>query len=1320
MNRKTEHEPVLKALENILRGIKQKEALNDFKVGYKKLRAELVTIDKLLSNLAKKYGRGEIIADSVDGVKYSSQSLNVAALDADINNILIESESDLNRGEDRRSVVKRLKEESTLLKRLTAITKKTIKDIIINEAAYITLAKAEAGTGPVLKPVAIASETLEALPPSPSSSSTTPEASEPSAPEPSAAAEAPVTEASDTAVPVTFDAEAADAKVDLSEAEAKSEDRVNSWVKKLGFVKAGGIIAIKPSHEALNAQTIKAFIVLVQEVLSLLNAFKNKGFHEGKENIPVVHDLIEAFLPLAIDGKVVTPAKGDLFNNEWMVNLLILHLYVNSVLIAKTREAGTLSEDEGVDLETLSETLKELLHPSIKSMLTSRGVKITQNLYVAFDTEYQGIGVRQNELLSIQLAGNVGLYLKIPRQYVYRMQYINPSNAAKSFIVVEGDYQNGVKQLIEASIDHAIKTLYHLTHVNYWAAVYRLNDTVSAVEGVVKHDAHREYILYAFPLSPVESLIHYPKAYDLDTLIRDGNGLMQSALAANNTLIQGILRCLNSKKELSGVIDKAFSKRASRFAVYVDAVTRVSVTTERNFYLTCHYTPADLPMLKDFDVFKERLDIVQKCFVTRGKGLKSLSLEDNWFAYLHIRDTWLLAPGGKKSLKEIGKIHSVREDNFSKIHLGEYRTRMKDLLRDNPELFAKYAVQDVLIVLKHVNEMVNTHFNLGRVGIPLTLTAVSTAYILNEWGRLEYNGYQKSPKYLLGNVGKVASPAGLHSLGDLGLYLSYYTASYRGGRNESFMFGEAQGTWVDYDLTSAYTTAMCVLGDPEYHRLKFLQNREAVEALSNKDFFRSYIALEVVYKFPKEAEVKYPCIPENVEEFTTVYSLSGKSVITGFEYLLAKHLGCEFSTVQGVLIPYKLDKEIDMSEEAFDSVESFEDLGTIDDYKAFAPFIEIEKAIQTERRKHPPKTFSNLDWKERGNSGYGLTSQGIGGKRKFDIKTGGTVEMKAGVLSNPLICAAITAFVRCVIAECLNNIKDLQGNVISVTTDGFITDIDDLESKLLQLPIEKTLFLRYFRLMRRLLSNNPQSLEQKHKETSGILSWCTRGQLGLSGEGVKATTGFQSFNYTRESLYKEFSEVLQGKGEMLYIQSSLRSAKSLYESGGHLSMEYKDQSFRLVSDARRQIKPVEGHRIFDSEPWAKAKLCKEIRGVVKLVKSGTYNKYLSKSKGSAYKRPVELGVRAFVRWVLQQGLQDNGFKNYNALVDFVKGCKGCKNVRLSKSSISLLKTQLQYKEIKKNTVPRLPEVMAFFDDVKQRLPHFDGEWLLIRDPARKG
>jgi hypothetical protein len=214
-------------------------------------------------------------------------------------------------------------------------------------------------------------------------------------------------------------------------------------------------------------QVVKEFIGLVHEVLSLLNAFKNKGFHEGKANIPVVNDLIEDFAQRVVEGKIVKPETGDLFLNEWMYNLLILHLYVKSIFIAKSRGEGTLGEDEGVDLDTLSDTLKDLLHPSIKSMITARGVKITQNLYVAFDTEYQGIGVNQNELLSVQLAGNVGLTMKIPRLYDYRMLYINPSNSNKSFIFVEGEYKTKVQQLIESSIDHAVKNLYNLTHVTY-------------------------------------------------------------------------------------------------------------------------------------------------------------------------------------------------------------------------------------------------------------------------------------------------------------------------------------------------------------------------------------------------------------------------------------------------------------------------------------------------------------------------------------------------------------------------------------------------------------------------------------------------------------------------------------------------------------------------------------------------------------------------------------------------------------------------------------------------------------------------------------
>ncbi len=55
--------------------------------------------------------------------------------------------------------------------------------------------------------------------------------------------------------------------------------------------------------------------------------------------------------------------------------------------------------------------------------------------------------------------------------------------------------------------------------------------------------------------------------------------------------------------------------------------------------------------------------------------------------------------------------------------------------------------------------------------------------------------------------------------------------------------------------------------------------------------------------------------------------------------------------------------------------------------------------------------------------------------------------MVGGELSNPVIASSITGFIRAVVGEALNNIEKLGGRVISVTTDGFITDVKDLEEK---------------------------------------------------------------------------------------------------------------------------------------------------------------------------------------------------------------------------------------------------------------------------------
>lgn len=54
---------------------------------------------------------------------------------------------------------------------------------------------------------------------------------------------------------------------------------------------------------------------------------------------------------------------------------------------------------------------------------------------------------------------------------------------------------------------------------------------------------------------------------------------------------------------------------------------------------------------------------------------------------------------------------------------------MKVLLEKDRELFNKYALQDSLITLKHVNMMEDFYFTLGMTGVPLTLSLIGKTYV---------------------------------------------------------------------------------------------------------------------------------------------------------------------------------------------------------------------------------------------------------------------------------------------------------------------------------------------------------------------------------------------------------------------------------------------------------------------------------------------------------------------------------------------------------------------------------------------------------------
>jgi len=69
---------------------------------------------------------------------------------------------------------------------------------------------------------------------------------------------------------------------------------------------------------------------------------------------------------------------------------------------------------------------------------------------------------------------------------------------------------------------------------------------------------------------------------------------------------------------------------------------------------------------------------------------------------------------------------------------------------------------------------------------------------------------------------------------------------------------------------------------------------------------------------------------------------------------------------------------------------------------------------------------------------------------KFDIKSGQTVRMEGNEFSNPVIASWITAYIRSLLGELLHEVQKLKGYAVSVTTDGFVTNIEGLESRILE------------------------------------------------------------------------------------------------------------------------------------------------------------------------------------------------------------------------------------------------------------------------------
>ncbi|KAG0632610.1 hypothetical protein HOY80DRAFT_1026807 [Tuber brumale] len=159
----------------------------------------------------------------------------------------------------------------------------------------------------------------------------------------------------------------------------------------------------------------------------------------------------------------------------------------------------------------------------------------------------------------------------------------------------------------------------------------------------------------------------------------------------------------------------------------------------------------------------------------------------------------------------------------------------------------------------------------------------------------------------------------------------------------------------------------------------------------------------------------------------------------------------------------------------------------------------------------------------------------------------------------------------------ISNKKVYDARTLDMKTmiDGFVTDIEDLEQKIIDnFDIEGSL-LQGFRDIRRKLSNqeNAVALEVK-TSTEGIIQWTTRGQLSLdtskTGTPITAATGYQKSKNHEENI-SIVQQALVNGNRVLFLQKSLTGALDCYKTNTNVSMKSQQRIFRTIFDCKRLV-----------------------------------------------------------------------------------------------------------------------------------------------------
>ncbi len=384
-----------------------------------------------------------------------------------------------------------------------------------------------------------------------------------------------------------------------------------------------------------------------------------------------------------------------------------------------------------------------------------------------------------------------------------------------------------------------------------------------------------------------------------------------------------------------------------------------------------------------------------------------------FMTYINFVDTIALVPG-RQGVEFIGKMMGV-----SKLSLpqGHDISRYKAFDKAEPLLSEEYCLRDcMLTVLYGLRVQQFCLQTLGLRRVPTTIGGIAVALFKKLVGNEDYFNevfgirYIKSQQWdgLSQRVKKKLRKAETVSRR---YHSQFFTDGFSGGMNISCYFGPTElGLFNDVDLVSAY-----VIGMLSIHPLDYAA---CYETKKPEDFRGELGMAHISFKFLEGTN--QPCFAVRTETYGLVFPMEGECYATAPEIENGLNMDAEITITHGVIVPQKRDEP-----RIFES---------------FVRWVRENRAMYDNNGETLLAEFV----KAIGNTLFGKTST-LHSKGFFDTETGVTKASSPSPIANPYMASHITGFVRATLSEAINGSIKKGCKIISGTTDGYLTDDDNVD-----------------------------------------------------------------------------------------------------------------------------------------------------------------------------------------------------------------------------------------------------------------------------------